>query len=389
MHQAVGQPACLAVLFGGGRLRGGRPVLHRPERARPEVGDIALVYGQVDQTVHHGARLRGPLLARLPPCKHGHRRQRHAHGEGIQVLVPAGAGPDPVGNRDRLPGPAPQRQIEEPVRADASAQPRDPLRLDVQVLIAAADHAHERHGELELRLHVGIADAVAQQSWFDAEDAHEVDLAVRVGVGRLRERIDHLPRALSYVERVGYQRLVALALVGRHRRGGRLGVDVRDRIARLPVRVQVVAGLAAVEVGVVMQDGDGGSDCDGCDEAVDEAPKGVAFPATAAKQGGRLVVVCGCRRKHGRTRKQAAQASQVVLVSGTGKHLHPDRITDRRSGPSQKLHPCRGVDQDHGLRLDRNSSMSPSQPDPRIRRACSTTPSPSSAAAASRLVHPP
>ena len=113
-----------------------------------------------------------------------------------------------------------------------------------------------------------------------------------------------------------------------------------------------------VEVAVVMQDGDGGSDGDGCDEAIDEAPKGVAFPATAAKQGGRLVVVCGCRRKHGRTRKQAAQASQVVLVSGTGKHLHPDRITDRRSGPSQKLHPCRGVDQDHGLRLDRNSSIS-------------------------------
>ena len=84
-----------------------------------------------------------------------------------------------------------------------------------------------------------------------------------------------------------------------------------------------------VEVGVVMQDGDGGSDGDGCDEAIDEAPKGVAFPATAAKQGGRLVVVCGCRRKHGRTRKQAAQASQVVLVSGTGKHLHPDRITGR------------------------------------------------------------
>ena len=245
MHQAVGQPACLAVLFGGGRLRGGRPVLHRPERARPEVGDIALVYGQVDQTVHHGARLRGPLLARLPPCKHGHRRQRHAHGEGVQVLVPAGAGPDPVGNRDRLPGPAPQRQVEEPVRADASAQPRDPLRLDVHVLIAAADHAHERHGELELRLHVGIADAVAQQSRFDAEDAHEVDLTVGVGVGRLRERIDHLPRALGHVERVRHQRLVALAVVGRHRRGGRLGVDVRDRIARLPVRVQVVAGLAA------------------------------------------------------------------------------------------------------------------------------------------------
>ena len=53
--------------------------------------------------------------------------------------------------------------------------------------------------------------------------------------------------------------------------------------------------------GVVMQDGDSGTDGDGCDEAVDEAPKGVAFPATAAKQGGRLVVVCGCRRKHGRT----------------------------------------------------------------------------------------
>ena len=84
-----------------------------------------------------------------------------------------------------------------------------------------------------------------------------------------------------------------------------------------------------VKVGVVMQDGDSGSDCHGCDEAVDEAPKGVAVPATAAKQGGRLVVVCGCRRKHGRTRKQAAQAFQVMLVSGTGKHLHPDRITGR------------------------------------------------------------
>ena len=48
-----------------------------------------------------------------------------------------------------------------------------------------------------------------------------------------------------------------------------------------------------VKVGVVMQDGDSGSDCHGCDEAVDEAPKGVAVPATAAKQGGRLVVVCG------------------------------------------------------------------------------------------------
>ena len=107
-----GMYGTLAVLLGGGRLRRGRPVLHRPERARPEVGDIALVYGQVDQTVHHGARLRGPLLARLPPCKHGHRRQRHAHGEGIQVLVPAGAGPDPIGNRDRLPGPAPQRQVD-------------------------------------------------------------------------------------------------------------------------------------------------------------------------------------------------------------------------------------------------------------------------------------
>ena len=84
-----------------------------------------------------------------------------------------------------------------------------------------------------------------------------------------------------------------------------------------------------VEVAVAMQDGGGGTDGDGCDQAVDEAAQGVAFPATAAKQGGRLVVVRRCRGKHGRTRKQAAQAFQVVLVSGTGKHLHPDRITGR------------------------------------------------------------
>ena len=79
---------------------------------------------------------------------------------------------------------------------------------------------------------------------FDAEDAHEVDLAVGAGVGRLRERIDYLPRALGHVERVGHQRLVALAPVGRHRRGGRLRIDVSDRITRLPARIQVVAGLA-------------------------------------------------------------------------------------------------------------------------------------------------
>ena len=163
VHQAVWQPACLAVLLGDGRLGGGRPLLHRPERAGPEVGDVALVHGQAGQPVHRGARLRRPLLAGIPPRQQGHGRQRHAHGEGIQVLVPAGSGPDPVGNGYRLPRPAPQRQVEEPVRADAAAQPRQPVGLDLQVLLAAADHAHERHGELELRLHVGVADAVAQQ----------------------------------------------------------------------------------------------------------------------------------------------------------------------------------------------------------------------------------
>lgn len=149
VHEAVGEPACLAVLLADGRLRRGRPVLHRPKRTGPEVGDVAIVHGQADQAVHHGAYLRRPLLARIPPRQQGHGRKRHAHGEGIQILVSAGTGADPVGNGDRLPRPAPQRQVEEPVRADAAAQPREPVSLDLQVLLAAADHAHERHRELE------------------------------------------------------------------------------------------------------------------------------------------------------------------------------------------------------------------------------------------------
>ena len=84
-----------------------------------------------------------------------------------------------------------------------------------------------------------------------------------------------------------------------------------------------------VEVGVGMQDRNISTDGNGCDEAVDEAPEGVACPATAAKQGGRLVVVCGCRGKHRRARKHPTKAFQVMLIPATGKHLHPDRITGR------------------------------------------------------------
>ena len=141
-----------------------------------------------------------------------------------------------------------------------------------------------------------------------------------------------------------------------------------------------------VEVGVVVQDRRVDADRDRCDEAIDEPANGLTLTPTAAKQRGGIIVVRRCRRNHHRTREQSAQPFQVVLVARAGKHFHPHRmasrqlgvkqgldpIADRRSGTAQKLDPRRSVDQNHRMRLERSSSRSPCQPEPRNRRASST-----------------
>ena len=78
---------------------------------------------------------------------------------------------------------------------------------------------------------------------------------------------------------------------------------------------------------------------------------------------------------------------EVPLVASAGEHLHAHRIARRHLGVEQRidslahrapgvpqeLHPRRRVDEDHDTREARMSSRSPSQPDPRMRRASSTS----------------
>ena len=76
----------------------------------------------------------------------------------------------------------------------------------------------------------------------------------------------------------------------------------------------------------------------------------------------------------------------MPFVARSGEHFHPNRIADRdlafeqlldaiagcRPRVAKKFDPCGRINQNHIERLVRNSPRSPSQPDPRSRRASST-----------------
>ena len=75
----------------------------------------------------------------------------------------------------------------------------------------------------------------------------------------------------------------------------------------------------------------------------------------------------------------------MPFAACASQHFHPNRIADRnlafeqnlgaiascRPGVAKKFDPCGRINQNHIERLVRNLSRSPSQPDPRRRRASS------------------
>jgi hypothetical protein len=139
---------------------------------------------------------------------------------------------------------------------------------------------------------------------------------------------------------------------------------------------------------IALQDRYPFSDRYGGDQAVDETPNRLPLsPASATEEGGGLKIP-GAAVDQVSPSKQATQVLQVPLVAGAGKDLHENRIGDcdtlreqsvkllghGRASVTQELDPRRTVDEDHNsvTRERRNSSRSPSQPDPFMRRASST-----------------
>ena len=139
------------------------------------------------------------------------------------------------------------------------------------------------------------------------------------------------------------------------------------------------------EVVVAGEQGRRSSNGNGSDEAVDEPSHCFSMPATRAVQSGCVFVVGRFGGQQGGAPKEPSKVAEVLLVSCAGEHFHSDgvaggdlvvqegvdSVADRAACVTQELDPRRGVDDDHGVRAVRNSSRSPSQPDPRSRRAFS------------------
>lgn len=140
-----------------------------------------------------------------------------------------------------------------------------------------------------------------------------------------------------------------------------------------------------IEVGVSMQDRRIGANCNGADETIHELADSLSFAAALTIDGSRLVIVNGSCGKDSGSRQKSTELMQVLFVARSCKCLHPNRVADchilceqriysianRRTGIAKKFDPGRSIDEDHAVRLVRMASRSPSQPEPRNRRASS------------------
>jgi len=134
-----------------------------------------------------------------------------------------------------------------------------------------------------------------------------------------------------------------------------------------------------LKVAVRMKDRRRGSNGGGADEAVDELPYGLAATAARTVKSGGLLVIGRFGRDEGSSSEQAAKIAEVSFVACSGQHLHSNWVaggdlvvqelvdpgTDGAAGITEELDPCRGVDEDHVVRLVRISSRSPFHPEPR------------------------
>lgn len=135
-----------------------------------------------------------------------------------------------------------------------------------------------------------------------------------------------------------------------------------------------------------MQDRGAPANCNGSDETINQLADTLSFAPALAIQCSRTVIVNGPGWKNGGAGQKSTELMQVLLVARTCEYLHANRVADRHiafeqriysvadrgAGIAKKLDPGRSVDQDHLVRLVRMSSRSPSQPEPRSRRASST-----------------
>ena len=126
-------------------------------RGRGEVGEAAAVYGEVREGVHDALGLaQQPWVAAAPGVEH-HRREEAAAGEWRDVVVALGLDVPPSGVYER-PGAAHQGHVWGAVGTDPPEAHLHPAAVDLDVLGAAADDAHEGQGfhELDLDGHVRV-----------------------------------------------------------------------------------------------------------------------------------------------------------------------------------------------------------------------------------------
>ena len=173
---------------------------------------------------------------------------------------------------------------------------------------------------------------------------------------------------------------------------GRSDGRVVAPLGPLPLRrraafVDSQLGMASerIEVPVAVKNRDTLSYCDSGNEAVQHAADSRSLPPAASIERGGVVIVGPVDREQGGSREQLLQTAEVRLVSRACKHLHPhdlargqiaiqqfvNEVAHGRARVAQELYPGRRVSKNHGMRLARISSRSPSQPLPRMARASS------------------
>jgi len=138
-----------------------------------------------------------------------------------------------------------------------------------------------------------------------------------------------------------------------------------------------------IEIGVLVQNRRAGSDCDGCDEAVNESANRCALLSAPAVERGCVIIVAWLSRQCYRSRQKPAELPQVKFIPRSGQQLHTYGVTggdvlreqlvnpiaDRGPSIPEELYPGGRIDQDQEERLDRIAFRSPSQPLPRKARA--------------------
>ena len=155
----------------------------------------------------------------------------------------------------------------------------------------------------------------------------------------------------------------------------------------LPARINPQVRMARydIKIGIVMKNRHIGSNSDSAYQTIDQLANSHSLPATHAVKRSSIIIVTRSRGKYDAPRQQTLQATQVPLIASTGQHFHSYRITDSDftvkqcinaitdigTGAAKKFYPRGRIDKNHDRRSDRISSRSPSQPEPRRRRASS------------------